>query len=61
MNHLDLKEFPFDFNSVDIEFGSVSHWRTKDGSKSGSVVGTPSYYLCEVRDPAEGERIGIYW
>lgn len=61
VNHLDLKEFPFDFNSVDIEFGSVSHWRTKDGSKSGSVVGTPSYYLCEVRNPAEGERIGIYW
>eukprot|EP00041_Stephanoeca_diplocostata_P038750 m.1551426 g.1551426 ORF g.1551426 m.1551426 type:complete len:358 (+) comp25265_c0_seq121:200-1273(+) len=60
-NNLNLKEFPFDFNSIDIEFGFVSHWRSKNGEKYGTASGTPIYRLREVRDPREGDIIGIYW
>lgn len=57
-NNLNLKEFPFDFNSIDIEFGFVSHWRSKNGEKYGTASNTPIYRLREVRDPREGDIIG---
>mmetsp|Transcript_964 Transcript_964/g.3209 ORF Transcript_964/g.3209 Transcript_964/m.3209 type:complete len:333 (-) Transcript_964:335-1333(-) len=60
-NNLDLTEFPFDTNSVDIEFGFVSHWRTRDGSKSGTSPMVPIYLVRSVSDPKEGDPIGIYW
>jgi hypothetical protein len=60
-NSLDLAEFPFDANSVSIEWGFVSHWKAKDGSKSGTSAKEPTYLVRAVSDPNEGDPIGIFW
>eukprot|EP00038_Savillea_parva_P015250 m.13488 g.13488 ORF g.13488 m.13488 type:complete len:401 (-) comp3049_c0_seq1:162-1364(-) len=60
-NDLDLTEFPFDTNTVDVEFGFVSHWRTRDGSKGGTSAKKPIYLVRCVSDPSEGDPIGVYW
>eukprot|EP00040_Diaphanoeca_grandis_P005885 m.34939 g.34939 ORF g.34939 m.34939 type:complete len:419 (-) comp17058_c0_seq4:103-1359(-) len=61
VNNLDLLEFPFDVNTIDVEFGFISHWRTKDHSKSGTSAGARTYDLQEVRSKSEGDVIGIFW
>eukprot|EP00037_Helgoeca_nana_P014339 m.133888 g.133888 ORF g.133888 m.133888 type:complete len:398 (-) comp22504_c0_seq2:213-1406(-) len=60
-NNLDLSEFPFDMNTIDIEFGFVSHWRTHDGSRGGTSAKRPVYLVRSVTDPSEGDPIGIFW
>lgn len=60
-NHMDLRQFPFDMDSIDIIFESVSHYMTLDESMKGSMPKGKSYRLRPTCLPGEGKIIGIYW
>lgn len=53
-NPMDLHDFPFDLDDLDVVFHTSSHWRTRDGSQENMVTAGRIYVLREVEDPAEG-------
>lgn len=57
----NLTDFPFDADTVTIEFASTGNWRTRDGSIAGSVAKGAGFVLREVREKDEGNIIGVYW
>ena len=60
-NPMDLREFPFDLDTVDLNFMTGSHWQSKDGKRHGSMANSRSYRLRRVHDPAEGRWLELKW
>ena len=60
INHMDLADFPFDIDDVDVHMESVGHWSSNDLLRRGAMGGQ-LYQLREITQPKEGRLIGIYW
>jgi hypothetical protein len=53
-NDMDLRDFPFDLESIALMFTCASRWESNDGSRSGKQPTVKSYRLRKVSRPGEG-------
>ena len=63
-NPMDLMDFPFDVDDLDLRFETTSNWETLDGCRSGNLPGKRSYRLRPVQpDRKEGHwlMLGADW
>eukprot|EP01047_Picozoa_sp_COSAG01_P019067 COSAG01_NODE_1050_length_11922_cov_8.014632_1_plen_310_part_00 len=60
-NDMDLHDFPFDMDAIDIRFLTVSSWETFDGSRGGDMAKGKSYNVRKVQHADEGEWLMLGW
>ena len=58
---MDLRNFPFDIQTLAPEWVSISHWRQLDGSRGGSLPMGQSYHLRPVWRETEGEPVTMFF
>ena len=54
-NPMELRDFPFDMDRIELHFRTYSTWETRDGELSGSAPGAKTYRVRQVREPGEGK------
>eukprot|EP01047_Picozoa_sp_COSAG01_P052080 COSAG01_NODE_5441_length_4262_cov_66.548883_2_plen_516_part_00 len=59
-NPMDLRDFPMDVDSIDLDFVTSSHWKTWDRSLGGGRPKGISYRLRKTR-PDEGKWLRLGW
>ena len=42
---MQLQDFPFDLDSIEVQFSTSSLWQTNDGAKQGSALKGKTYRL----------------
>ena len=60
-NPMDLGQFPFDLDTVDLNFMTGSHWQSLDGKRHGSMAKSRSYRLRRINEPGEGRWFELKW
>ena len=58
-NDMNLRDFPFDLDSVPLIFTTMSRWTSNDQSRSGKVPYGKSYRLRKVCQPGEGNWLRL--
>ena len=57
----DLRQFPFDIQSISPEWVTISHWRQHDGTRYGSLPQGQSYRLQPVERKDEGNPLLMFF
>jgi hypothetical protein len=60
-NPMDLQAFPFDTDSIEFTFRTLSHWATLDGGQHDSQAKGRTYRLRQIREKDEGQWLGVGW
>jgi hypothetical protein len=60
-NPMHLGQFPFDLDTVDLNFMTGSHWQSLDGTRHGSMAKSRSYKLRRIRNLGEGKWFELKW
>ena len=58
-NPMDLRDFPMDVDSIDLDFVTSSHWKTFDQSLDGGRPSGVSYRLRKICQPGEGQWLRL--
>ena len=58
-NPMDLRDFPMDVDSIDLDFVTSSHWKTFDQSLDGGRPAGVSYRLRKICQPGEGQWLRL--
>lgn len=56
-NPMDLRNFPFDVDGIDVQMLTVSTWETFDCTAGGDLATGRSYHVRKISRPSEGEWI----
>ena len=54
MVHRDLRNFPFDMDTLDFNFHTTSHWKCRDGSQENMNAAGRTYCIYPIQSQAEG-------
>jgi hypothetical protein len=60
-NPMDLRDFPFDLDDIELEFRTTSNWESLDSSVKGAAVVGKTYQLCQICVPGEGDWLKMFW
>lgn len=60
-NPMDLAQFPFDINTIDLRFRSASHWVCLDGSCKGDLAKGRAYFFRPCSRENEGDLFQLLW
>jgi uncharacterized Tic20 family protein len=58
---MNLRDFPFDIQTLTVDIATISHWSLRDRSDHGSLPKGQSYSLTPVTAPGEGDFMVILW
>jgi hypothetical protein len=60
-NPMELRNFPFDMDRIELEFRTFSHWCTLDGERSSMKSVNASYRLRKSENPNDGAWLTLWW
>jgi hypothetical protein len=60
-NPMDLRSFPFDMDTIEVKFVTLSNWLTLDGERYGTLPKGKSYQLRQVQESGEGHWLNFRW
>ena len=61
-NKMDLREFPFDMDDIELLFLTTSDWCSYNNKRLGSVAsGKKTYRIRPVQEKREGDWLTMYW
>ena len=60
-NPMELHNFPFDVDDIELQFRTYSAWETRDRQLYGVAPGAKTYRVRQVREPFEGKWLALKW
>lgn len=62
-NPMDLRNFPFDMDQIDLQFCTLSNWTSFDGERCGQARphAGRAYRLRQIQRNGEGKWLKMYW
>ncbi len=60
-NPMDLRNFPFDMDRIELQFSTYSLWSSLDNEKTGYAMKGRSYRMRPVRELGEGDWLWLGW
>ena len=60
-NPMQLRNFPFDMDRIEVQFRTTSHWQSLDNKHCGATAQGKTYRLRQTREHGEGKWLNIGW